>query len=348
MSRIRKRGEEIRAYIIESVEGQPKGLISSVMKKFAISRQAVHKHLGQLIGRKVLSRTARSGQYQLCALEEWKTIFSVADNRQEDIVWRAHLRDVIGSLPDNAVDIWHYGFTEMFSNVVGHSESESAFIQVKKTAFSTKMTIWDRGVGIFNKIKTQMDLLDERHAALELTKGGLTTDPANRSGEGIFFTTRMFDTFSILSGGIFLSHAYGDDGEKWMLETQKDSSGTLITMVLRNGTGRTLKDIFNNFSDGAGGLTGIVVPVRLAQYGDEKLVSRSEARRFLQRVERFKTVIFDFSGVEFIGQTFADEVFRIFPGEHPGLDIQDIRASSEVRGMIDRIKRNGERYSENQ
>ena len=30
---------------------------------------------------------------------------------------------------------------------------------------------------------------------LELSKGKLTTDSANHSGEGIFFTSRMFDVF---------------------------------------------------------------------------------------------------------------------------------------------------------
>ena len=44
----------------------------------------------------------------------------------------------------------------------------------------------DFGIGIFNKIQQGMNLLDERHAVLELTKGKLTTDPARHSGEGIF------------------------------------------------------------------------------------------------------------------------------------------------------------------
>ena len=45
----------------------------------------------------------------------------------------------------------------------------------------------DFGIGIFNKIQQGMNLLDERHAVLELTKGKLTTDPARHSGEGIFY-----------------------------------------------------------------------------------------------------------------------------------------------------------------
>ena len=92
-----------------------------------------------------------------------------------------------------------------------------------------------------------MNPLDERHAVIELTKGKLTTDPERHTGEGIFFTSRMFDTFSILSGEVFLSHAYGDD-EDWILQNQKPSAGTWITMKLKNNTSRTPKQIFDRFT----------------------------------------------------------------------------------------------------
>ena len=65
------------------------------------------------------------------------------------------------------------------------------------------MAIYDDGVGIFKKIQNALSLLDERHAVFELSKGKLTTDPARHTGEGIFFSSRMFDSFDILSGGVF-------------------------------------------------------------------------------------------------------------------------------------------------
>jgi hypothetical protein len=52
--------------------------------------------------------------------------------------------------------------------------------------------------------------------------------------------------------------------------------------------------------------------VRLAKYGNDQLISRSQAKRLLARIELFKIVLFDFSGVETIGQAFADEIFRVF------------------------------------
>ena len=47
-----------------------------------------------------------------------------------------------------------------------------------------------------------------------------------------------------------------------------------------------------------------VVPVRLAKIGDENLVSRSQAKRLLQRVDRFRCVVLDFDQVGSIGQAF--------------------------------------------
>jgi len=41
-------------------------------------------------------------------------------------------------------------------------------------------------------------------------------------------------------------------------------------------------------------------------------MSRSEARRVLQRLTEFSHAVLDFSGVEVVGQGFCDEVFRAF------------------------------------
>ena len=85
------------------------------------------------------------------------------------------------------------------------------------------------------------------------------------------------------------------------------------------------------------GFTKTVVPVRLTQYGDDKLVSRSQAKRLLARVDKFKTVIFDFTEVESIGQAFADEVFRVFANQHPEMELFSIHANSAVSQMINRV-----------
>lgn len=81
--------------------------------------------------------------------------------------------------------------------------AQNISVGIRKTAADIEMLVMDEGVGIFKKIQMTLGLLDEGHAIFELHKGKLTTDPQNHTGEGIFFTSRMFDSFDILSGGIF-------------------------------------------------------------------------------------------------------------------------------------------------
>jgi uncharacterized protein (DUF1330 family) len=72
------------------------------------------------------------------------------------------------------------------------------------------------------------------------------------------------------------------------------------------------------------------VPVRLAQYEGEKLVSRSQAKRLYQRFERFRHVVLDFDGVAEIGQAFADELFRVFANAHPAIALVPINMTDAV------------------
>ena len=72
----------------------------------------------------------------------------------------------------------------------------------------------------------------------------------------------------------------------------------------------------------------------MARYGDERLVSRSQAKRLLARIDRFKIVIFDFEGIDQIGQAFADEVFRVFNNRHPDIQLYFIKTQPDVENMI--------------
>ena len=217
-----------------------------------------------------------------------------------------------------------------------HSSGTQVHIQITKTATTTEIVIYDDGEGIFKKIQRELELSDERHSVLELAKGKLTTDPDNHTGEGIFFSSHMFDDFAILSGSVCFSHKH-NQVEDWILERQKFQSGTGVFMVLFNNTARTPKSVFDKFTSGDDyGFTKTVVPVRLTQYGDDNLVSRSQAKRLLAGVEKFETVIFDFDNVETIGQAFADEIFRVFKLQQPDMELIYLNSNEQVTQMITR------------
>lgn len=340
MSTVRAGGEAVRRFLIEHISAHPTDIARVAAEKFACTRQAVHKHLQRLVadGSVVVSGQTRSKRYELAALVGWSRQYQLSDGLAEDAVWRTDVAPLLGKLPENVLGIWHYGFTEMFNNVIDHSGAKRVTLWLTKTAAGTTVDIYDDGVGIFKKIQGALDLVDERHAVLELAKGKFTTDPSNHSGEGIFFSSRMFDRFVIASGEVYFSHDF-DEKEDWILQATSASGGTLVRMTLHNHTARTLKKVFDKFTaDEDYGFTKTVVPVKLMQYGDDNLVSRSQAKRLLSRFDRFKVVVLDFSGVASVGQAFADEVFRVFRTKHPGVDIVPVHASSEVKRMISRAE----------
>jgi anti-sigma regulatory factor (Ser/Thr protein kinase)/uncharacterized protein (DUF1330 family) len=341
LTRVRARGEEVRRFIIANVEKHPKDISRTVSEKFGISRQAVNLHLKRLIDEGALKAQGSTSNrvYSLASLLTWRGTYLIADNPTEDRVWYNDIAPNVGSLPQNVSDIWHYAFTEMFNNAIEHSEGQSITVDLKKTAANTELMVRDDGVGIFRKIQAALGLEDARHSVLELAKGKFTTDPAHHSGEGIFFSSRMFDEFVILSGEVFFSHEF-PEVEDWILERERGIGGTFVHMTLSDHTSRTTKKVFDKFTSGGDdyGFTKTVVPVNLARYGDDNLVSRSQARRLLARVDRFRTVVLDFKGVEAIGQAFADEAFRVFPSHHPDVKVIEINARSAVKRMISHVR----------
>jgi len=340
MPKIRARSEDIRNFILNHIEKHPADISRKVADYFGITRQAVNKHLKKLTKEHALAEhgNTRNKTYKLAPLFEWHKAYKIIAGLAEDRVWRDEVRSVLGNMPDNVLNIWHYGFTEMFNNALDHASASEIIIQINKTAVSTEMLVSDNGVGIFKKIQTTLNLLDERHALLELSKGKLTTDPKHHSGEGIFFTSRMFDSYDILSGGVYFSHKFGHP-EDWILERNQFKNGTTVWMKLNNHTARTEKKIFDQYASGDDyGFNKTVVPVKLAQYGNDKLISRSQAKRLLVRIELFKIVIFDFTDVDSIGQAFADEIFRVFALQHPEIELKSVNTNAAVKQMIERVR----------
>ena len=340
MIKVSKRGEQIRQFILKNLEEHPTDIAALTAQEFGITRQAVSKHIQHLVKQNTISvkGSTKNRSYRINPLVEWQLEYHLEKNLEEDIVWQTDIKSLLSELPDNVSDIWYYGFTEIFNNAIEHSAGKKVVVQVTRKAITTEITIHDDGEGIFRKIQKELNLNDERHAVLELAKGKLTTDPENHTGEGIFFTSRMFDNFRILSGSVYFAHDY-DRLEDWILESHNAVSGTCVFMELDNNTARISKHIFDNFTtDEDYGFTKTVVPVSLAQYSDEKLVSRSQAKRLLARIDKFKVVIFDFTGVEAVGQAFADEVFRVFKRQHQEIELLNINANQDVKRMISRAE----------
>jgi anti-sigma regulatory factor (Ser/Thr protein kinase) len=339
------RGAEIRKFITRHVEAHPSDIATVTANKFEINERAVNFHLKRLSSDNILEAkgNTRSRIYSLKVLAEWNHVYEIAPGLTEDLAWDEIL-PIMGDLPKNVLSIWNTGFTEMFNNALEHSGGTEISVSVQQTAVNTELEISDNGVGIFKKIQLALNLTDERHAILELSKGKLTTNPEKHSGQRIFFTSRMFDSFDILSGGLFFTQDR-DTKTNLLLQRDRFKSGTAVWMKIANDSDRDEEKIYREYGgpehDFAFAKT--VVPVRLAQYGGDKLVSRSQAKMVLAGLEKFQIVSFNFTGVETIGPAFADEIFRVFATAHPEMQIGYTNANAYVTGMIQRAAPAGEK-----
>jgi anti-sigma regulatory factor (Ser/Thr protein kinase) len=336
--------DEIRDFIISNIEEHPGNISTLTAEKFSISRQAVLRHINKLIksGSITVEGKTRDRKYSLKSIVNATMSFSLND-LEEDVVWRESVLPLLESIPDNIIRICYYGFTEMLNNAIDHSNGNKVIINIERNLIEVKILIIDDGIGIFNKIQKELGLSDVLHAILELSKGKLTTDPKRHTGEGIFFSSRIFDTFTVSSGKLYFTHfskPNSIEGNDWLLEDKGDIiEGTVVKMKVHINSTRTTKEVFDFYSGNDDfGFTKTHIPVFLAQHGDENLISRSQAKRLLTRFDRFKEIVLNFQNVESIGQAFADEIFRVFQNEHPNINLHPINANEQVMKMINRAR----------
>lgn len=322
--------------LLKIIDSGERHVVSAATRQIGVSRQTIAARLRRMAADHLIAGSGKGAgrHYSLLPILSVRKAHP-RDGLDEFHVWQEDVSPLVADLPENVVDICRYGVTEMVNNAVDHSEGTEVAVRVKRTALTTTIRVADNGEGIFHRLQRLLRLYDPREAILELAKGKLTTDPERHTGEGVFFTSRVFDHFSILSRNLLFSHDSAHDD--WLIDGDDDSPGTLVIMELANDSTRTIKEVFDQFAEpDEYSFAKTIVPVRLAQHEGEKLVSRSQARRLAQRFDRFKTVILDFSAVEEIGQAFADEIFRVFPASHPGVLLVPVKMTDAVAGMVAR------------
>lgn len=344
----RERTKQIREFIVQMVESHPTDIAHVVSEKFKITTQAARNHLLALERKGVLTSSGqtRAKSFELVRLAQVSQAFNAA-GLEEDVVWRKVFLPKLTGMSDNVSNLCTIAFGEMLNNAIDHSESDEIFVQMNYTAAAISITITDRGIGIFRKVKDALNLPEERMAILELSKGKLTTAPATHSGLGIFFTSRMVDLFSIRSGQLFFHHATTD--HDWLIETGTQFDGTQVDFTVSTASDRTAADVYNTYCSDPNGDENAMpfrkthVPLSLAQWNKEPLVSRSQAKRVLARLDKFAEVLIDFSGVELVGQAFADEIFRVFPSSHPDVHVIAVNANRQISQMINLSRSNGQK-----
>jgi anti-sigma regulatory factor (Ser/Thr protein kinase) len=272
-----------------------------------------------------------------------QTLFSVdLPNLEEDVVWTSSVKPLLSELPDNVQSVCYYGCAEILNNAIDHSEGLTAQISCIQTEATITLCIHDDGIGVFEKIRRHCSMNDLLQPVLEIVKGKLTTDPERHSGEGLFFSSRMFDRFVILANGIRFEQNQGN----WTVEPGVETAiGTQVEMTLSRDSSRQIADVFSEYVSEQDGYSfgKTQIPVLILRYTSDLLISRSQAKRLMARLEQFESVTLDFAQVSEIGQGFADEAFRVWVNAHPETTIVIINANPAVQRMIrrtgfDRVK----------
>ena len=190
----RQANQKINDFILSNVEERPDSITAATTKVFGISRATANNYLRRLTeaGFLVGEGGKKFRRYKLKPIKSVVKTIPIDANSQEDVIWRQHITPLVRDLNENIRDICNYGFTEIMNNVIDHSSTKNCRFVFERTYTKISLTIRDFGVGVFEKIRKDFNLLDRRHAILELSKGKLTSSEEKHTGEGIFFTSRMF------------------------------------------------------------------------------------------------------------------------------------------------------------
>ncbi len=325
----------INMYILEKIAGGSESLSTSVAEVFGISTNTVHSYLRKLQEQNIIVK-AKRGEYKLVTNEfAYELNRSRGDLDSEAYAFDKCFEQHIKNLPNNVYRIWEYAFSEMINNVVDHSQAEGLAILVDQNYLNTSVFIFDDGVGIFNKIRKHFSLSSLDEAICELFKGKLTTDSSNHSGEGIFFSSKMMDTFYIYSSGkIFTTTKY--DNEKILnLDLDEDFSGTAVFMSLSNFSQKQAADVFDQYASVDGGFTKTRIPLK--NIFDTAPISRSQAKRVCNRLDSFLEVEIDFDGLDWMGQGFAHQMFVVYQNAHPDIKLIPTNMSENVQKMYNHV-----------
>ncbi len=244
------------------------------------------------------------------------------------------------NLPENVRSIFTYAFSEMLNNAIEHSKSVRIGVEVSIPDKTLSFIVQDSGIGVFRNVMKQRRLKSELEAIQDILKGKTSTMPKSHSGEGIFFTSKAGDVFMLDSFGYQLI-VNNETPDVFVKTVKKIKRGTRVMFKISAASNRHLNQIFKkytNLAEGSDyGFDKTEIRVKLYTIGGVH-ISRSQARRVLAGLEKFKIVVFDFDKVPTVGQAFADEVFRVFHYKHPQIKLETENMAEGVRFMVERAR----------
>ena len=300
-----------------------------------LSRQALHRHLTRWLagGDLVREGAGRGTHYRSPEAGRFERAYTRAGLDEaavwEDVVDWLEAQEPLSAQAEGAL---HHVLTEIVNNAIDHSGAAVVRVRCERAPDRVRLEIRDEGIGAFENLRTNLELEDHFDALIELSKGKVTTMPEAHTGEGIFFSSRMVALFVL-----------GANGLRWIVDNEAGDHAVLAA-VTGPGTGVEIEldpssqldpnAVFARYThDFEFDTTSCVI--RLLDYG-VRFISRSEAKRLVRGLERFREVRLDFTGVEGVGQGFVDEVFRVWARRHPDVRLVPFAMNDVVAFMVRR------------
>lgn len=313
------------------------------------SRQYVNLVISNLVKQKLLIKggSTRGAFYVLPENENLATALTKVTLRLKNDDLREHevLDDIRGralffpTVKRNVQDIFNFSFSEMLNNAIDHSETTNIEVEVSRDKDDLVFEVRDTGIGVFRSIMTKKELQSELYAIQDLLKGKTTTMPQAHSGEGIFFTSKMADVF-ILDSFDYRLRIDNTIPDVFVEVLKPSKKGTRVRFEIALNSKKHTTDVFQKYVSNPDTLAFDKTEVQIKLYTMGTIhVSRSQARRVLAGLDKFRTISLDFDKVPTIGQGFADEIFRVFSSRHPDISIKAKNTNEAVQFMIDRVEK---------
>lgn len=348
MSFQEEKRESIKRYMLEKIRQDDELFIQKTMENFEISITTVKRYLRECIDAHILCKDESKKTGHALSVAIYTFSYQTSESLTEDQIYFETIYPLLEDLSREAKTIWGYAFMEMMNNAIEHSKCKTVHCHVIKDYLYTEICILDDGIGIFKNVQNYLERqlgtkVTYQDVLTELYKGKLTTNSEKHSGEGIFFTSKTLNEFAIWSDHTIFSQSCYDKTQFVQSHlvscyNRLNSIGTMVIMKLENQTTRKIEEVFNMFAPIEDGFVKTRIPIKeVCSYGQP--IARSQARRILYRLEEFKQVELDFKGIDFMGQGFADEIFRVFQKKHPDIELIPIHACPAILGMVKHVQK---------
>ena len=341
----------IKQKVLDIIRTEKEVKASRLDGRLNVSRQYLHRFLKELReeGKIALLGKANRAVYVFAdrdslaaARKKIKKFHRFLHNKElsEDTMLDSIKRNtrIFIDLSENIIHILDYAFTEMLNNAIEHSQSKEIEVLITRDRVHVRFDITDSGVGIFHHLMAKHGLRNELEAIQDLLKGKQTTDPQHHTGEGIFFTSKVADAFTIKSSTKELT--FNNLIDDVFLRDIKNRRGTKVIFTIAFDSVRSLEKVFGEYTTNSYEFDKTKVAVKLYKMGT-LYISRSQARRIMTGLEKFKTVILDFTHIKSVGQGFADEIFRVWRIHNPGIKIEAMNTNENIDFMIKRALQEG-------